>query len=130
MSIRKLFAVIALAMFGLSFSACGKSGNNSTTASGTQLADADHSHEGWWCDEHGVPEEVCALCDPGLVADFKAKGDWCEKHNRPDSQCFICHPEKEAEYAALYEAKYGKQPPKPTDEGNEHKDEQKDEKKS
>ena len=55
----------------------------------------------------------CALCNSKLVADFKAKGDWCEKHNRPDSQCFICHPEKEAEFAALYEAKYGKKPPKP-----------------
>ena len=73
-----------------------------------------HSHEGWWCNEHGVPEEVCALCNAKLVADFKAKGDWCKEHDRPDSQCFVCHPEKEAEFAALYEAKYGKKPPKPT----------------
>jgi hypothetical protein len=60
-----------------------------------------------------VPEEVCAQCNVKLVADFKAKNDWCEKHNRPDSQCFVCHPEKEAEFAALYEAKFGKNPPKP-----------------
>ncbi|MBL9125378.1 MAG: hypothetical protein JNG90_17200 [Planctomycetaceae bacterium] len=72
-----------------------------------------HAHGAWWCDEHGVPEEVCALCDPKLVAGFKANDDWCEKHERPDSQCFACHPEREAEFAAQYEAKYGKQPPKP-----------------
>ena len=45
--------------------------------------------------------------------DFKAQGDWCKMHERPDSQCFVCHPEREAEFAAQYEAKYGKQPPKP-----------------
>lgn len=73
-------------------------------------------HGEWWCDEHGVPEEICAQCEIKLGGDFKAKGDWCEKHNRPDSQCFICHPEKQAEFAALYEAKYGKQPPKPSAE--------------
>jgi cobalt-zinc-cadmium efflux system membrane fusion protein len=86
-------------------------------------ADADtasaHTHEGWWCNEHGVPEEVCALCSPKLVAEFKDKGDWCDEHNRPESQCFICHPEKEAEFAALYEAKYGTQPPKPAAESDE-----------
>ena len=69
---------------------------------------------------------LCAI--PRLVADFKAKGDWCEKHNRPDSQCFVCHPEKEAEFAALYEAKMGEKPPKPSDDGHDHEHE--DEKKS
>jgi len=80
-------------------------------------AASGHNHEGWWCDEHGVPEEVCALCNSKLVADFKAKGDWCKEHDRPDSQCFVCHPEKQAEFAAQYEAKYGKTPPKPQTEG-------------
>lgn len=80
-----------------------------------------HTHGGWWCNEHGVPEEVCTLCDARLVAGFKAKGDWCKTHERPDSQCFVCHPEREAEFAAQYEAKYGKQPPKPDHApGHEH----------
>ena len=74
---------------------------------------AGHSHEGWWCDEHGVPEEVCGLCNSKLAAEFQKKGDWCKEHDRPDSQCFLCHPELEAKFAAQYEAKYGKQPPKP-----------------
>jgi cobalt-zinc-cadmium efflux system membrane fusion protein len=88
---------------------CGKP---PATAPDSKVAQKEVSH-GWWCDEHGVPEDVCALCNTKLVADFKAKGDWCKEHERPDSQCFICHPEKQAEFAAQYEAKYGKQPPKP-----------------
>ncbi len=72
-----------------------------------------HSHEGWWCDEHGVPEEICGQCNPKLAAEFQKKGDWCKEHDRPDSQCFICHPELEAKFAARYEAKFGKPPPKP-----------------
>jgi hypothetical protein len=89
-------------------------------------ADDEHSHDGWWCPEHGVPEEICALCDTSLVADFKAKSDWCDEHNRPDSQCFICHPEKQAEFAALYEAKYGHAPPDMTADGGEHHDHEHD----
>jgi hypothetical protein len=104
--------VAACICFGLA--GCSKSTSEAVPA--TEVAAEGHSHEGWWCDEHGVPEEVCALCNTKLVADFKAKGDWCEEHGRPASQCFICYPEKEAEFAALYEAKYGKQPPKPGDD--------------
>lgn len=76
---------------------------------------AAHDHSGWWCNEHGVPEEECALCDTSLIAAFKAEGDWCDEHNRPDSQCFIDHPENFAKFASRYEAKYGKQPPQPTE---------------
>jgi hypothetical protein len=84
------------------------------------VAEAGHKHDGWWCDEHGIPEEVCARCNTKLVADFKAKGDWCKEHDRPESQCFVCHPEKEAEFAAQYEAKYGKHPPKPEADAHGH----------
>jgi hypothetical protein len=80
---------------------------------GHEHAKAGHEHGAWWCDEHGVPEAECGLCDAKLAAAFKKKGDWCKEHDRPDSQCFICHPEKLEEYAAKYEAKYGKKPPKP-----------------
>lgn len=72
-----------------------------------------HDHSDWWCAEHGVPEAECGQCDAKVAAAFKKKGDWCKEHDRPDSQCFICHPEKLEESAARYEAKYGKQPPKP-----------------
>jgi predicted small lipoprotein YifL len=72
-----------------------------------------HDHSGWWCNEHGVPEEVCGQCSSKVAAEFQKKGDWCKEHDRPDSQCFKCHPELEAKFAAQYEAKYGKKPPTP-----------------
>ena len=118
MTFRNMLGLSAALLVAVSITACSKSTKNGAAsgAAGEKAAAAGHSHEGWWCAEHGVPEEVCALCDPTLVADFKAKGDWCEKHNRPDSQCFICHPEKEAEFVALYEAKFGTAPPKHEEE--------------
>lgn len=87
----------------------GEKHEHSTATAATEK----HDHSGWWCNEHGVPEEVCALCNSKVAADFQKKGDWCKEHDRPDSQCFKCHPELEAQFAAKYEAKYGKQPPKP-----------------
>ncbi|MCG8652508.1 MAG: RND transporter [Pirellulales bacterium] len=78
-------------------------------------ADAGGDHSGWWCAEHGVPEGECALCDTSLVATFKEKGDWCDEHNRPESQCFTCNPDNFATFAARYEAKFGEQPPQPTE---------------
>ena len=123
MSFRKSLIVATLLIAGATFAACSKTEKSASAPGATGTEVAGHSHEGWWCDEHGVPEEVCAQCDTKLVAAFKAKGDWCEKHNRPDSQCFICHPEKEAEFAALYEAKTGEKPPKPNLGGEEHHDE-------
>jgi hypothetical protein len=91
---------------------CNRPANNAVTQ-----VEAKAINDGWWCAEHGVPEDVCARCDISLVSAFKEKGDWCKEHERPDSQCFICHPEKQAEFAAQYEAKYGKQPPPPDKEG-------------
>ncbi len=76
---------------------------------------AEHDHSGWWCNEHGVPEEECALCDTSLVADFKADDDWCDEHNRPESQCFVCNPDNFESFAARYEAKFGERPPQPTE---------------
>lgn len=69
-------------------------------------------HSSWWCKDHGVPEAECGQCSSKLAGEFQKKGDWCKEHERPDSQCFHCHPEKQVAYAAKYEAKYGKQPPK------------------
>lgn len=102
-------ASIALAVAAVG---CGQAPTNAISADTEKVA-STHTHESWWCSEHGVPEELCAQCSVKIAKDFKAKGDWCAKHDRPESQCFICHPEYEAKFAALYEAKYGKQPPKP-----------------
>ena len=123
-----LFTASALIVSG-----CGqKDAKTDASGSGKQVAQVtdqdkevsgaekeEEAHEGWWCNEHGIPEEICALCSSKVAADFKKKGDWCEKHDRPDSQCFICHPELEARFAAQYEAKEGKKPPKPEKEAYE-----------
>ena len=119
MSWKYLIVSAAIAVAGISFVGCGAAAGPAAT----KVVDEGHSPDGWWCNEHGVPEGVCAQCNVKLVADFKAKGDWCKEHERPDSQCFICHPEKEAEFAAQYEAKYGKKPPKPEVGGEKHADE-------
>ena len=116
----RLFAVVGLAVStGCEQPAPAPPAAETVEASG-------NSHSGWWCDEHGVPEGICTRCDSSLVADFKAKDDWCKEHELPDSQCFVCHPELEAKFAAQYEAKYGKQPPKPTDAGEHGHDHEHD----
>ncbi len=121
MSMKNVAMLSVLVVGGMWLTGCNQSAEEPTPVASTETADTD-THGEWWCPEHGVPEEICALCDASLVADFKAKGDWCDEHDRPDSQCFICHPEKEAEFAAQYEAKYGEKPPKPTEAGGEHDD--------
>lgn len=72
---------------------------------------AAHDHSGWWCDEHGVPEEECSMCSKKVAAECKRKGDWCEKHDRAKSQCFQCDPSLKDRFAARYRAKYQKEPP-------------------
>lgn len=81
----------------------------------------EHDHSGWWCAEHGIPEEECSMCSDKVAKDLKAKGDWCEKHDRAMSQCFICKPERREFYAAKHRAKLGKEPP-PTEDQEEKKD--------
>jgi len=120
-----LCAAMLLAGLLIAFSiGCGQSGKTPTAAGGHETDHAvaasiagghghTHSHDNWWCDEHGVPEEVCGQCNSKLAAEFQKKGDWCQEHDRPESQCFICHPEQEAKFAAKYEAKFGKKPPQP-----------------
>lgn len=106
---------IILSLVGTTAMLGCSSDNTATPPVDATAFDGEHDHSGWWCDEHGVPEEVCTRCNAKLVADFKSKGDWCEEHDLPDSQCFIHHPENAAKFAAQYEAKYGEQPPKPTE---------------
>ncbi|MEX2112809.1 MAG: RND transporter [Pirellulales bacterium] len=106
-------ALVLTAAWGCAPSEVAPSAATDPPADGAKTAEASDDHSGWWCPEHGVPEEECGLCDAKLAADFQRKGDWCKEHDRPDSQCFVCHPELEATFAARYEAKYGTQPPKP-----------------
>ncbi len=135
----KLRWTMSLALLGMLAFVVGCNGDDSTPTesaggtSTTSVADtADHddhdheegeehgAHDGWWCNEHGVPEGECSRCDSSLIADFKAKGDWCEKHDRPESQCFLCDASRADKFIARYEAKFGKQPPAPEEEGEEN----------
>jgi cobalt-zinc-cadmium efflux system membrane fusion protein len=115
---------IALVLFtGLALMACGcnraenKGGQARDQGTGAKakpdpVADTKKDdHSGWWCDEHGVPEEVCGQCSAKAAADFKKKGDWCQEHDRPKSQCFLCDPKLKDKFAAQYRVKYGKEPP-------------------
>lgn len=109
-----LASVLPCVVFAVS--GCNSGSEPATTEQASDVHDNDgHDHGGWWCSEHGVPEGECALCDISLVAAFKAKGDWCDEHNCPDSQCFVCNPENFEKFATRYEAKFGEQPPKPTE---------------
>ena len=117
-----VFAVGSATLFAL-IAGCGSNAGPAPVGpSGTaDLVVAGEEHEGehnlhdWWCVEHGVPEADCALCNPDLIARFKAEGDWCEEHNRPESQCFVCDPSRFETFAARYEAKFGERPPQPTE---------------
>ncbi|HEY2883410.1 MAG TPA: RND transporter [Pirellulales bacterium] len=113
MTTKRFFFAAALLGIAIGLAGCNKS-QETAPAGGTPVAET-HTHEGWWCSEHGLPEEKCALCHPEVAAKFKEAGDWCKKHDRPESECFVCHPEYQAKFAALYEAKYGKAPPKPVE---------------
>lgn len=77
-------------------------------------------HAGWWCDEHGLPEDVCDLCHKKYREAEKAKGNWCE-HNRVKTSCFKCNPGLREKYAAEYRAKFGKEPPPTEDDGTKDK---------
>lgn len=109
-------AVSLLAAFVLVSAGCGQTNKGGPAKGNTsQITDAGGDHSGWWCPEHGVPEEECSMCSKKAAAEFKKKGDWCKEHDRAESQCFICDPSRSEKFAARYEAKFGKKPPTPED---------------
>jgi hypothetical protein len=121
-------ALLALAAFG-----CGQSSPAPSTASTSGKSEAakpghdddhakgGHDHSGWWCAEHGVPEETCSQCSSKYAAECQKKGDWCEEHTRAKSQCFLCDPKLKEKFAAQYRAKLGKEPPPVEDESDKSK---------
>ncbi len=103
-----LWATLALMTAG-----CGKESDNGGQANTGQADKRAHDHRGWWCEEHGVPENLCSLCNNEMAAKCKNNGDWCQLHDRAQSQCFKCEPKLYEKYAAMYQAKFGKAPPRP-----------------
>jgi hypothetical protein len=114
-----MFAILFVSAIGCGQSSAptpsGAAAKPATPAGGGHEASgeagATSKHSGWWCDEHGVPEEVCSMCSPKVAADFQKEGDWCADHDRAKSQCFKCNPALKETFADQYRAKYGKEPP-------------------
>jgi hypothetical protein len=68
---------------------------------------------GEWCDEHGVAEDGCSMCQKDVFKKLKPD-EICPKHpDRAKAQCFICTPDLWEKSKAGYVAKYGKEPPMP-----------------
>ena len=58
----RMSLITSAALLLLHAGGCGQSSKSSKPVEApTKVAAEGHSHDGWWCDEHGVPEEVCAL---------------------------------------------------------------------
>lgn len=117
-----MVAAIALLGIGCAQDRPGqRAGKTGAKGKGAQVAKAENRHDGWWCDEHGIPEAECSMCNGKVAAESKGKGDWCDKHDRARSQCFLCEPKLREKYAALHRAKLGKEPP-PTEDQEMEKD--------
>lgn len=112
---KRLFLVSCIGAFAMIVCGCGGEDSQSEESS-ADTSKVDHSHGGWWCVEHGIPEEECTMCSSDAATECKEKGDWCEEHNRAESQCFICDPTRAESFSNLYEAKYGEAPPAREDE--------------
>jgi hypothetical protein len=78
-----------------------------------EITKGDTKHDGWWCDEHGIPEHICSLCSTEFAEKAKKEGDWCKIHDRAQSQCFKCDPSKYKKFEDMHIAKYGKAPNRP-----------------
>jgi hypothetical protein len=78
------------------------------------VAEGGSGHTGWWCDEHGVKESECSMCDPKVFKKLKPD-EICKNHpDRAVAQCFICNPDLWPKSVEVYKAKYpGKEPPAP-----------------
>ncbi|HKA06883.1 MAG TPA: hypothetical protein VKD71_06465 [Gemmataceae bacterium] len=109
------YALIAgLALVGCEDKSTKVADSGGLTKSAKTTVAEKHDHNKYWCPEHGIPEEDCLMCkfdEPEL----KKKGDWCDEHKYPKSQCFACDPKLRERYAAQYRAKFGKEPPEPTE---------------
>ena len=111
-----LSLTVALAAFLIG---CGQSVEpdaDTSVANTSATENDDPSQGGWWCVEHGIPEEECSMCSTKAADAAKAKGDWCNEHNRAESQCFKCDSSRAEKFANLYEAKFGTKPPEVTEQ--------------
>ena len=117
----KLFASAILIAGLISVAGCGKPAGPVEGTKKEKEVEKEEDGHGWWCDEHGVKEADCSMCSAKVAKACRDKGDWCKDHNRAKSQCFICDPSLQAKFAGDYRAKFGKEPPDPTENKAEKK---------
>lgn len=98
-----------------------KADTSSTVKAPAKVEPKEHDHSGWWCDEHGVVEAECSMCQGDVFKKLKPD-EICKVHpDRAKAQCFICNPDLREKHAAVYRAKYDKDPPEPGDNMPEKK---------
>jgi len=107
-----VFALVAgFALLAAGCKDTGKDGKEQAQKKAEPKEDED-----WWCKEHGVPEEVCTLCDVKLRAKIQARPqEWCALHKRAKNICFKCDPKLQEKWAQAYRDKYNKEPPEITE---------------
>ncbi|HZZ79672.1 MAG TPA: hypothetical protein VFE62_14220 [Gemmataceae bacterium] len=114
------FTILAVMVLALSSVGCNQQPSKPAEKKQAKADDKkkeDSKHDDWWCQEHGVPEEMCSLCSAEAAAKLKKEGDWCKEHDRAKSQCFKCDPSKYEKFEQMYMAKYnGKKPQRPPQE--------------
>ncbi len=113
--IRFVFSTVIL--LGISMLVgCGQEATSTKGKTAEAKGNANETaHSGWWCDEHGIKESECSMCSSKVAKAFQDKKDWCDLHLRAKSQCFICDPSLREKFAVQYRAKFGKEPPEPTE---------------
>jgi hypothetical protein len=98
--------------------------NAGSQKKGEEVARAEPKDEGghgWWCEEHGVKEDECSICQKEVFKKLKPN-EICPQHpDRAKAQCFICNAELWEKSKATYRAKYGKEPPEPKENMPEKK---------
>ncbi|HEY1065508.1 MAG TPA: hypothetical protein VGE52_05345, partial [Pirellulales bacterium] len=67
----RTFEILAVVLLLAVFSGCGQPAAPPAAVPQTNVG--EHHHSGWWCAEHGVPEEICARCSSTVAADFQKK---------------------------------------------------------
>ena len=77
MNAKHMTACGVLIVVGIAVAGCGKPTEKTPTAAAPAkvAANEGRSHDGWWCNEHGVPEDVCADADGPLDDGFGRVAD-------------------------------------------------------
>jgi hypothetical protein len=122
---RKLWSGVALLAGLIAVVGCGQQPAQNTGSGkkdkSVAKAEKDDDGHGWWCNEHGVVEDECSICQKDVFKKLKPD-EICPKHpDRAKAQCFICNPDLWEKSKAVYQAKYGKEPPEPKENMPEKK---------